>query len=177
MKDRKPGLSFSQKLKIFDRAGIILSFIALVSGGLWTIFTYIDAQSLASRRDFAERKKQLFLETERVHFTLFEDKKKIYEELVTAASSLAAADSYAQVLERKGRFLELFAGRAHLLPALDNLVNERKVEFWRVLDDYVKHGRANDPFTALITASQNLASACAQYLTYVPLKDDTVLSS
>ena len=136
-------------LKIYDRVLYTITTLAILIGGFWTLFSFLQ-----------EKKKENILLKQQINLTIFNDKKAAYYELVDAASEIAVCNSYEEVVIAQKHFRKLYLGRAHIVVQLDNPVNEQKIDFNTLLNKYLKEKPTESPLTYFGANCLALSTTC-----------------
>jgi hypothetical protein len=135
-----------QRLKYYDRVLATLTAITIIVGGLWTFWKFIDQRNLEIKK------------------ITFDEKKALYYELVNAEAEIASSMSYEEVVVAQKRFRNLYSGRSHIIAKLDPEVENQKVVFMGILNEYIKTKPPERPFKYFNSPSLRLAELCRKYL-------------
>jgi hypothetical protein len=142
-----------ENLQIYDRLLATLSALALLIGGFWTLAEFIRTKH-----------KENELLAEKINIEYFQDKKAIYYELCDAESEIAACNTYDEVLVAQKHFRKLYVGKAHIIAKLDTAVNNQKVDFCDLLNQYIEEKPQEKPFTYFQSSCLELSDICKQKL-------------
>ena len=142
-----------KKFKIYDRALATLSTLAIVLGGFWTLWGFIRANE-----------KENFLTEQKIKMENFNDKKAIYYELCDAEGEIVACNNYNEVVLAQKHFRKLYVGRAHINSELDVAVNNQKIKFGNLLDEYLSKKSTEDPYNYFAESALELSDICKKNL-------------
>lgn len=124
-----------------------------------------DQREEIAKREGAQREKEAELRRRELALMIYREKKEAYGLLVDAATDVATAKDRAEVEARTGKFYAVYYGRIHIIPELDQSVQDAKNEFEKKLRKY--RDDKNDttkPLDVFSSQLNDISSACQKGL-------------
>ena len=123
-----------------------------------------DKREEQSKRELKQRESETELRRRELALMIYREKKEAYGLLVDAATDVATAKSRREVEDKAAKFLAVYYGRIHIIPELDQPVQDAKNAFKKKLDAYLGQTNPDPPIDVFSSPLIDLAGACQKGL-------------
>jgi hypothetical protein len=141
-------LRLDRNLKVFDRLVAAVSSLALVFGGLFGMFRYLDT-----------RHREVNVQALAAEQAMLKEKQETYLALCDAACAIATCENETEVKARAKDYLRLYLGKVHMLANLEDKVVAKKIKFGHELIDFLKIDE-KAPYSKFAEPALKLVGAC-----------------